>query len=91
MSAEFTAKFARELTNKNDNLNTEKWYSVWKDKFFNDLQKEALRGNSSFTLESDQWESSEHNKRYLISKLESLGYKVNVSKWDHEEIIVISW
>lgn len=85
--SEIPAKQAREITDNNSNWNTEKWYSVWKDKLFEDVKKEALRGNNSIQLESDEWESSEHNKKYLITKLNSLGYKTYVYANDlnHEE------
>jgi ribosomal protein S3AE len=91
--SEIPAKQARDITNNKDEWNTEKWYSIWKDKFFEEIKKEALRGNNSIVIESDEWESSEHNKRYLITKLNSLGYKTNVSVNDlnHEEVMLISW
>lgn len=90
MSAEFPASQARKFTDNHENYNTEIWFMEWKYKLFDKIKKEALKGNSTMKVFFEDWGGNETKKKYLLSNLESFGYKTILSDIPRENII-ITW
>jgi hypothetical protein len=88
MSAEFSAKFAREITD-NKNHDIEKWYSKFKDELFVIIQLACLDGHDSLLLKAKQWNDNELYKHHLTKRLNALGYKTELRT--NEEELVIMW
>jgi ketopantoate reductase len=85
MSAEIQASQAREITESNAEV--ERWYNNFKDELFERIKNAAIKGNNSTKLSVDILKCNMAQREYLMSKLISLGYSVEIK----HNVLTISW
>jgi hypothetical protein len=86
---EFSAAKARKLMDDSSEVNLLHWYTEFKYPIFKNILETATNGINSITVKIEVWGKSKNKKKYLLDRLNELGYEVYFSNNDEE--LVIKW